>query len=139
MANTHIDIASNGEIDQEYHYGEWLRSSRWRDRLAKKATHKALNIPEDDTDIRNTTQHFNGLGWKELIVLGAMMLGGFYLLQAARQPVEAPPVVAPQPSQQPPAAQGLVPIDIEVPWSTDLGAASEAEIEALLRQQLKTP
>ena len=46
----------------------WGRNADWRDNLEKRATHKALDIPEDDVNI--SVQ--KGMGWKELAIVGAL-------------------------------------------------------------------
>jgi hypothetical protein len=57
--------------EQEALYGEWIRNQRWRDRLHRRTAHKALNVPDDDMDIR--VKH--GITWKELLALGALLAG----------------------------------------------------------------
>lgn len=86
------------ELDQEALYGEWLRGTRWRDRLHKQAAHKALNVPlEDDMIVDNSKR---GMGWKELavIVAGLMGTGGIAAAVLNQDPA---PIVAPAPA--PPA------------------------------------
>jgi hypothetical protein len=54
-------------------YGEFIRNSRWRDKLARKASHKSLNIPDEDMQINSST---SGITWKELLVIGTLLTGG---------------------------------------------------------------
>ncbi len=63
-------------------YDNFNQGQKWRQRLAEKATYKALDIPESDgigvTVNRNVTR---GIGWRELGVVGAIVLGGAMLLK----------------------------------------------------------
>lgn len=55
----------------------WTNHMNWKDQLHRKASHKALGIPEgEDLQVTNANQSQNGLGWKELAVIGATALGG---------------------------------------------------------------
>jgi len=90
------DKSSNpSEIDKQALYGRAIASQEWQDRLCKKATHTALDIPED-VDIQANKY---GLGWKELLVLVIGMLGAGALFAANRPeltlPVFSPPPTAP--------------------------------------------
>ena len=73
------------DVDKRSLYGEWLRNSRWRDALARRATHKALNMPEDDMQIHAS----HGLDWKGLAVIVAGLvlagLGGGYVVSSQSQ------------------------------------------------------
>lgn len=72
-------------------YGNYLAGQQWRQKLAKKATHMALDIPEDDVQITNQNQ--TGMGWKELATIGAVMLGlGWAWVFHASAPSTAPAV-----------------------------------------------
>jgi hypothetical protein len=94
----------NGELAPNPYEGTWARWARnidWRDKLHKKASHKALDIPEDDV-IQSSNKEItnNGLGFKELIALGLLGLGGAYMItnnnnQQPTPPTQPPPVVAP--------------------------------------------
>ncbi len=53
-------------------YELWEASQRWRQDLFRRATHKALDIPEDDVNINTKS----GMGWKELLVIGVILLTG---------------------------------------------------------------
>ena len=65
-------MSANGEIDKKFLYGKFESGQEWQNTLNRKAAHKALDIPED----MPITVHKNGLGWKELLAIGAMgMLG----------------------------------------------------------------
>jgi hypothetical protein len=65
----------------------------WRDKLHKRAAHKALNIPEDEVIQAN---RITGVTWKEIAaagVVGASLLGaGKYLFDAPK--TEAPAAAA---------------------------------------------
>ena len=88
-------------IDKKMLYGEAIESMKknreWREKLAEKATYKALDIPMDPSDVAIRTNQTNvqGLGWKELATIGAIGLGGGALGYAALKPGPPP---------QPPAA-----------------------------------
>jgi hypothetical protein len=81
-------------------FPEWLANSQWRDRLSRKATHKALDIPDGD-DMNITT----GMSGKAVAAIaaacglgpvGAIVAMG--LLNAADSPDPATPVVQPPPA-----------------------------------------
>lgn len=70
-------------IDKEKLYGQNNRSWERHQALQEQITRKALDLPEDmNQNIRT------GLGWKELLVIGAMIVGGVYF--ATREPAAAP-------------------------------------------------
>ena len=80
--------------------GLWAANQRWRDRLARKGAHKALDIPDGGTHIST------GLGWKELAVLGALGIGAYHLANQPTPPTTpVPAVAAPVPGPLP-QAQG---------------------------------
>jgi hypothetical protein len=85
----------------------WRRNQAWRDNLARRATHKALDIPEDDMQISVR----QGMGWKELAVVALLtaggVAGGMYLADRRDAPTAVPPVQAPAP---PPTAQAFEPV-----------------------------
>ena len=64
-------------IDKQALYGWWHKAQEWQDKLHRKAAHKALDI-EDDVSVNSTTQTNSGIGWKELAVIGAILLAGGY-------------------------------------------------------------
>ena len=77
----------------------WSWNQHWRQNLERKATHKALGIPDDDMNI--TT----GMGWKELAIVGALIVGGIWggtklIEQSPPQmpPVQQPPLLQPSPT-----------------------------------------
>lgn len=51
-------------------YAEFVRGQRWRQDLYRKATYKALDIPEDAGGINVK----KGLGWQELMVVAVLMV-----------------------------------------------------------------
>jgi len=75
--------------DKDSLYGEFQRGQRWRDRLAAKLAHKAVDIPEDE-DVNLSVQH-NGIGWRGLAVITAGLLGGGWLLKDAIRPAVPQP------------------------------------------------
>jgi hypothetical protein len=61
------------EIDKEQLYGEWLKSTRWQDKLFRKAAHKSLDIPDDDVQI-NANRFQSGVNpW---IAVAAILASG---------------------------------------------------------------
>ncbi len=57
----------------------WLRNQVWRDKLAKKATYKSLDIVDEDDMNINSGNTTSGVGAKGLIaagLLGASLLSG---------------------------------------------------------------
>lgn len=62
-------------IDKQGLWGWWHDSLQWKDKLQKRAVHKALDIPESE-EMQNVGNKI-GMGWKELAVIGAILLGGY--------------------------------------------------------------
>jgi len=95
------------DTDKRTLYGEWLRNSRWRDKVHKQATLKALDMPEDEMSV--SVQQ--GMTWKELAVIAALVVGiGGVALSLATKPAPAPP--PPVPAIQP--AEDLADRDYEI-------------------------
>jgi len=91
---------TNNEIpDKDYLYGKFQKSHDWRDKLHRLLAHKSLDIGlDDDMHVDNSRTHL-GITWKELAVVGGLILGAFYLygqwnIQAPQQSpaVGTPPV-----------------------------------------------
>ena len=78
---------NNSYVDSKPPYGEFERTQRWRDKLYRRLCHKSLDIPENDMSI--AIRH--GWGWKEMLVVGALAIGGYHL--ATRE--TPPPPIAP--------------------------------------------
>ena len=98
-------------------YPRWTANAIWRDKLAEKATKKALDIPDDDVNINTRS----GMTWKELAVLGVIALGCTALAGDALRPVISPSGVnnnvtvpqAPAPAPVTPSKQNFgVKIDV---------------------------
>lgn len=83
-------------------FDEWQANAQSRQRTANKLTNKALGLG-DDMNIQT------GIGWKELAVIGAMLVGCCYWLQ----PQQPPPVPAPMP------APVVVQVPVAAPVATD--------------------
>ncbi len=95
--------SSSTEVpDKGYLYGKFQQVLDWQDKLCRKASHKALDIPTDDMDLNVK----NGLGWKELAVVGAMVLGAIGVTNYFTVPQQGPPT--------PPAAVSPVDSEYEV-------------------------
>jgi len=62
-------------IDRQYVATHYLRNLEWRDKLNRQFTHRALDIPEDDGMQNVGNRTYQGLGWKELAVIAASLLG----------------------------------------------------------------
>ena len=124
MAGTQERTGSGSTgIDKQALYGDYRDHERlrlwWQGRLHRKATHKALDIP-DDEDMNISTSSTSGLGWKELLSIGTIGLVGIGLLlwgfTALTRPT-APTIVQPNPphvfQQSPPVVnvpQGPAPV-----------------------------
>lgn len=66
-------------------YGDYRRGQNWRQRLYKQVCHKAVDIPDDDVNI--STQSATGITWRELLAVGALALGGWWVfLHGAQTP-----------------------------------------------------
>ena len=88
-------------------FGRYQNSEDARSRLAMKAAHKALDIPNDDVQINTSTS--SGLGWKEMAVVTAAIVGtavGTALLTRPTGQTSVNPTTVVQPAQipQPPVA-----------------------------------
>lgn len=79
------------DIDKEVLYGEYLRSSRWRDDLHRKAAHKALDIGEEEMIDASRRTTIQGIGWKEIAVVGALALGAWGIYTWQQRPPVLPP------------------------------------------------
>ena len=92
MANIPNESLDNpSDVHLPWFWTLWRRNQTWRDDLAKRAAHKALDIPED-MGVNVTHQTATGIGWKELVALGLMGAagaGGAYLLTAKDAPPAA--------------------------------------------------
>lgn len=88
------------EPDKETLWGWWREANKWQQSLHRKATHKALDIPDDMGDIEANKVINSGMGWKELAVLGGLGLGGLYVVndKGEQVPLTPPPAVV-QPAQ----------------------------------------
>lgn len=82
MSTTPTQNVSSAGTDNEGLFGQWYGPRAWRDRLQRKAVHKALNIPEDFDDMNNVGNR-SGMGWKEIVAIGAFLLAA---LAIWRQP-----------------------------------------------------
>jgi hypothetical protein len=97
-------MASSSQIpDKEYLYGNYQRSSNWRDALAKSMTHKSLDIPEDV----NISANKSGVGGGALVgtagIVAAAVLGAAYMFKPTPPAPIVPPTasVATQPTTPP--------------------------------------
>ena len=59
----------------------------------RRATHKALDVPDEDVNIRT------GIGWKELAVIAAMVLGAGGVAAYFQQSPPVAPVSSPVDSE----------------------------------------
>uniref|UniRef100_A0A6M3KW04 Uncharacterized protein n=1 Tax=viral metagenome TaxID=1070528 RepID=A0A6M3KW04_9ZZZZ len=82
---------ANGLPDKDHLYGNYERSLKWQDDLHRRATHKALDMADDMAFEQHVTR--TGMGWKELAVIAAALLGGGGLAAYA---LRDPPLVQQQ-------------------------------------------
>jgi len=88
------------EPDKDHLYGRYQRQEDWRNNLHRKVAHKSLDIPEtDDVNVDNSR---HGIGMKELIAIGAMVIGGPLAYAAFTQ------FMKPESDQKPPVSSGPV-------------------------------
>lgn len=71
MKSLPVALPLEPEIDKEQLYGEYMARVRWRDKLQRKASHKALDVPDGDG-----TNIINGISGKHLLGVGALVLAG---------------------------------------------------------------
>lgn len=83
------DNGATTGIDKRALYGENAAETRARNRFVRRLAYKSVDMPEDDTNI-NANKY--GFGWKELAVIGGLVVGGLYLLR------DEPPAVSPPPA-----------------------------------------
>jgi len=63
-------------------YTEFNKGLEWRRELAKTATYKALDIPESDgVEVVVNRNISRGMGWRELLVVGGIVLGGLFAMR----------------------------------------------------------
>lgn len=95
-----MSFSGNSGLNKDALFGEWLSSNRWRQTLARKATYKALDIPDEDVEI-NAQRTGIGPGGVAAIVaaatLGPLGMAGISLLSEMTDQPPVPPV-APQPA-----------------------------------------
>lgn len=106
----------SSSIDTDGLWGDAQRSMVWRDKAARRAVYKALNLPIDDEMIINQQ---TGWGWRELGILlaAAIVIGAVWaaIVEPRKPPRAPPPIMAPtdaptgMPSQSeaPPAPAAL--------------------------------
>jgi len=86
-------------VDKQLLYGEYLKGVTRQNRLYDKATHKALDVAEDDMGFNQEIDRSNrGISWKELAVLALGGLGAYGLWsynQEDKVPIVPPAQVAP--------------------------------------------
>lgn len=88
------------DVDKRALYGWWFKHSAWRDDLDKRMAHKALDIPETE-DMQNVGNR-NGMTWRELLAIGALLLAGGGMYQYFNHEThQAAPATAPVPSGGP--------------------------------------
>jgi len=94
------------EPNKDHLYGRYQRQEDWRNNLHRKVAHKSLDIPEtEDVNVDNSR---HGIGMKELIAIGAMVIGGPLAYAAFTQ------FMKPEPEQKPPVSVGPVDSEYEV-------------------------
>lgn len=63
------------DTDKDYPYRRWAAADSWRDKLYRRASHKALDIAEDMDFNQQIDRSQSGMSWKELAVIAAALLG----------------------------------------------------------------
>jgi hypothetical protein len=81
----------NSEPDKNSLWGWWREGNAWQPQLHKRASYKALDIPEEMGDIQANKSIVSGIGWKELAVLGALGIGGYQVTQNNTNTATPPP------------------------------------------------
>lgn len=109
---------SDGELNKQNLYGEWLRGEKWKRRLQKATAHKAMDIAEEEpveVNVNKSTGISTAglLGAVGLITIGNAILGAAFLF---RQSAPAPQVVPPQTIPSPIAVPSG---EIEMQWEWD--------------------
>jgi len=87
------------------------RTMRWHDKLNRRFTHRALDIPDDEM---NNIGNKSGMGWKELAVIGVILLGTLWFVtnrQTAVSWLRKPAVPFPPASIQKPPVEDKQPAD----------------------------
>ena len=87
------------EQDKDYPHRRWAEQEDWKNQIHRRGVHKALDIADEmefQQQIDNSKR--SGMGWKEMAVLAAALLGGGGMLAYFNQD-ETP---APQQTQQSP-------------------------------------
>lgn len=88
-------------IDKNALWGWWRSTQQWQEKLQRKAAHKALDIPDDEMQIKSTTNN-TGIGAMGAVGialaaavpgLGALAVVAPLLLKQLDQPTKLPPVV----------------------------------------------
>lgn len=75
--NSSAPSGSSDVPDKSHLYGKFQKNADAREKLAMKAAYKSLDIAEDDMEINSSkVTNVNGIGWKELVVIAAIGLGG---------------------------------------------------------------
>jgi len=80
--------AENIKNNKEALYGQFWDSQQWRTKWAKKAAYQALDLRDDDDMQVNTVKNSIGVTWKELLVVGGLLVTSFGLYQHFNSPTE---------------------------------------------------
>lgn len=78
-------------LNNDFLYGVFESNQRWRDRLARRASHKALNMTDEEMQISVR----NGITWRELLALATIasaLIGGGLVGLKQLLPTTPPPV-----------------------------------------------
>lgn len=85
------------DVQRGYIWPRWGRNQAWRDKVQEQMIRKSLDIPENDMQVHQSTK--NGMGWKELAVIGALVGGAGYagktLATSSATATSTPAAVAP--------------------------------------------
>lgn len=90
-----VSADTPSDVNQRGIWPLWTRQQEWRQKLERKATHKALDIPDDDMNITNTKTGISTGGAIGIAAaagipsLAAAAILGFALLKDKSEPPKA--------------------------------------------------
>lgn len=94
-------MSNSSGVDKGALYGVFQKTEDWKDQLHRRLAHKSLDIADDDMQIA-VDKSTQGMGAKELLAIGALVIGagvGGSLLTKPTTPT--PPPITPPAVTQP--------------------------------------
>ena len=119
--------SSEPTIPPELIRKHWDKNQTWRDKLARRSAHKALDISDEDMEIHSKT----GIGAGGLIGvalaagLPAALLAGWMIWKDHAASTPGPQPAATQPKQDGVINRTGKPIDVELSWKIVEGKKSD--------------